>query len=81
MTLYQFKALDEYQQHEVLRDEGVFITHREEAGYTLALYQIEAFYVELQYGGDLNKLTSLRSFINTNRLEPYPKDVELPSFY
>jgi hypothetical protein len=43
MTRYQFKALDEYQQHEVLWDEGVFITHKEEAGYTLALYQIEAF--------------------------------------
>ena len=81
MTLYQFKALDEYHQHEVLWDKGVFITHRAEAGYTLMLYQIDAFYVELTYDSDMNKLIGLRSFLNTNRLEPYLKDVKLPRFH
>lgn len=68
MTLYQFKALDEHHQHEVLWEKGVFITDRAQAG-----YQIDAFYVELTYDNDINKIVRLRSFLNTNRLEPYLK--------
>jgi hypothetical protein len=80
LDLYQFKALDEHKQYDVLWDEGVFIIHRKEAGYTLALYQIDAFYVEVSYDGATNKILSLRSFLNTNRLEPYLKNMQLPSF-
>jgi hypothetical protein len=80
MTLYQFKALDETQQYEVLWDKGVFITHRAEAGCTLMLYQIDAFYVELKYDSDMNKLVCLRSFLSTNRLELYLKNIHLPRF-
>jgi hypothetical protein len=80
MTLYQFKALDEFEQHEVLWDKGVFITHRAEAGCTLMLYQIDGFYVELTYDSDMNKIVGLRSFLNTNRLEPYLKNIHLPRF-
>jgi hypothetical protein len=43
MTLYQFKALDEHEQYDVLWDKGVFIAQRREGGFTLALYQIIAF--------------------------------------
>jgi len=64
----------------VLWDKGVFITHIAEAGYTLMLYQIDAFYVELTYDSDMNKLIGLRSFLNTNRLEPYLKNIQLPRF-
>ncbi len=43
MTLYQFKALDETEQYEMLWDKGIFLTHIINAGYKLALYQIDAF--------------------------------------
>jgi len=78
MTLYQFKALDEFEQYEVLWSKGVFIAYRKEEGYMLALYQIESFYVEVMYDGDLSKIISKRSFINTSRLDPYLQYIELP---
>jgi hypothetical protein len=42
MTLYQFKALDEHEQHDTVCDEGVFIDNRREGRYAFALYQIDA---------------------------------------
>jgi hypothetical protein len=77
---YQFKALDENEQYETLWDNGIFITHRKEAGYTFALYQINAFYVELKYDAGMNKILGVRSFISVNQLEPYLKYIELPNF-
>ena len=59
----------------------MFITHREEAGCTLMLYQIDAFYVELTYDPEMHKIVGPRSFLNTNQLEPYLKDVKLPPFH
>ena len=80
MTLYEFKALDETVQYDVLWEEGVFIADRADAGYTLILYQLDAFYVEVKYDADGNEILGLRSFLNVNRLEPYLKDIKLPPF-
>jgi len=80
MTLYEFKALDQQEQYNMLWDKGIYHTHIVKRGYTLALYQIDAFYVELKYDGDMNKIASLRSFLNTNQLEPYLNNIELPRF-
>lgn len=46
-----------------------------QAGYTLILYQLDAFYVEVKYDADGNEILGLRSFLNVNRLEPYLKDI------
>jgi hypothetical protein len=38
MTLYQFKALGEHEQYDVLWEKGIFIADRKDGSYTLALY-------------------------------------------
>ncbi len=80
MTLYQFKALDEEEQYNTLWNKGVFVAGRITEEHKFLLYQLEAFYIEVKYDGDLNKILGLRSFKNVSQLEPYLKNIPLPSF-
>ena len=80
MTLYQFKALDENKQYDALWNKGVFIAGRVTEEHKLLLYQLEGFYIEVKYDGDMNKIVGLRSFIIVGQLEPYLKNIPLPQF-
>ena len=71
MTLYQFNLLTETQQAEELWENGVHIGEREEATYTIALYQISCFYVEVFYHRHLNAIKQFRTFSSTDQLAPY----------
>ncbi len=71
MTLYQYNALDECEQHEAIWDNGVHIGERIEGEYKIILYQLFSFYVELRYHMEQNVLKGLRSFNNTELLMPY----------
>ena len=80
MTLYQFKALDETEQYNIMCDKGIFLTHIINAGYKFALCQIDAFYIEVKYDGDRNRISGIRTFLSITQLEPYLRSIELSSF-
>ena len=71
MTLYEFNALDEAEQHEVLWDHGVMVGDRIVGVHKVILYQIFSFYVELFYHTEYNALQRLRSFSSTECLDAY----------
>ena len=77
MTLYQLNVLDEQSRYQVLWDQGVHIAERVTTEYTLILYQIDGFYVEVKYNQKTNKIEGLRSFGSINRLEPYLGSIEI----
>ena len=78
MTLYEFNALNEDGQAEMLWERGVYLMVRQERGYKFALYQLDAFYVEVWYHVDGNEIMRLRSFSSIGPLEPYLAEIELP---
>ena len=71
MTLYEFNALDETEQHEVVWNDGVMVGDRMEGEHRIVLYQIFSFYVELFYHTEYNVLRRLRSFSSTECLDAY----------
>ena len=75
MTLYQFRALDELEQWQVVWDIEPMLT-RTEAGYRYDLYQVDAFYVEVKYRLPNNRI-SLRCFITTELLAPYLEQIDI----
>ena len=79
MTLYQFNALDEAEQHEALWDHGVMIGDRIELEHRIILYQLFSFYVELYYHIEYNVLRRLRSFSSTEPLDAYISKFDLRS--
>lgn len=78
MTLYDFTAMKEEQQAEILWECGVYLMVRQEREHKFALYQFDAFYVEVWYHTDGNEITKLRSFSSTDALEPYLEEIDLP---
>ncbi len=76
MTINEFNHLDEMEQAEAIW-EGIFIDNRVENGLVILLYQIDSFYVEVFYHQELNVIRGLRSFTNTNQLEPYLRKINL----
>jgi hypothetical protein len=47
MSLYEFNALNELEQTEVLKEYREKLSKRKEGEYSVTLYQIDSFYVEL----------------------------------
>lgn len=77
MTVYDFKALSEEQQKEAVQAHGVHIGTRHARLKTIALYQIEGFYVEVSYSQEVNMVVRIRSFVSTDKLKPYLKHIDL----
>ena len=58
MTLYQFIALDKAQQAKEAWQE-VYLMSREEEEYTVMLYKVHFFYVEIYYTAESNNISSV----------------------
>ena len=76
MTLYQFNQLDEMEQAEAVWD-GVHIGERQDGEYTILLYQLRSFYVEVYYHREYNALRRFRSFSSINQLGPYLDRIDI----
>ena len=57
ITLYEFNALNEDEKGAALWELGTFIMHRFEGEIGYSLYQLNNFYVEVEYNGDQNKIS------------------------
>ncbi len=76
-TLYEFNLLSENQQTEAVWNEGDFVADRQEDEYSILLYQLYSFYVEIKYSSLANGFLIYRSFSNIDQLEPYLEDIDI----
>lgn len=79
MTMYQFNGLDEVRQIELLWSAGVLIGSRQEGFHKILLYQIDAFYVEVFYQYFQGKMVKIKSFSETDQLDPYLNTINIAS--
>jgi len=77
MTLYQFNFLNESQQAETLWENGEHIGEREDHALTIALYQIDSFYVEVFYDQKQNAIKRFRSFSSIEQLRPHLEQINV----
>ena len=75
--MYQFNQLKREDQFKVLWDKGIFLNDRTD-DYRFALYQIEAFYIEVKYDSLVNEIVGLRTFLSTTPLQPYLEKMTIP---
>ena len=80
MTLYEFRALDSLEQAEAVWN-GMYLDDRIEGDLTVVLYQIDAFYVEVFYHQDMNRVIRYRPFATTDLLTPYLNKIDLHSLF
>jgi hypothetical protein len=70
LTLYDFNGLTEDEKANAVWG-GTFLADRFEIGFTVQLYSVSSFYVEVFYDAAENKIVSFRSFTTKNLLMPY----------
>ncbi len=71
MTLIHFQSMSQHEQYKFTLTKGVPVSERLKEDFTLLLYQLPNFYVELYYHTATNELVWINSFDSITELEPY----------
>lgn len=77
MKLNEFRSLSEYQQFEVVEQNGVFLAEREDGYYNVRLFAVGNFYAELFCHSHFNVIVRTKAFLSTKRLEPYLQQINI----
>ena len=77
MKLSQFHQLTFDEKVHTIYDHGVYIGKRKREGYTILLYQVAGFYVEVVYKKYRYVILNLESFDSTELLQPYLDAIDL----
>ena len=71
MKLHEFLVLSKEEQTDLLYHEGVYLGKRKVNPFTLVLYSLDSFYVEIRYKNYRRHIYSLYGFDHTDHLDPY----------
>ena len=77
MTNFEFSQLNDTAQAEELLDRGIFLTERLYKNFTIFLYQVDHFYVEVYYNNRFNVLQGMKSFEDDATLQPYLDSIDI----
>lgn len=77
ITLYEFNSLDELEKGEALWELGVHVTERFNGEIGYSLYQLNNFYVEVEYNGDQNKISNFTAFSTDTKLKSYLDTIDI----
>jgi hypothetical protein len=77
MDITAFNALEDFEQFEILFDKGVLLLDRSDNSFSYVLYQVEGFYIEIRHTLDSDAISSLRTFMSTNLLQPYLETMDI----
>lgn len=77
MNLRTFNLLDEIKQAEALLEYGVLVAERLYKRFTIYLYQVKNFYVEVYYHNDFKMIQGFRGFAGVHALDPYLDEIDI----
>ena len=79
MKLDEFVILTEDERISVLWREAQIVAERSDRDHNIFLYQVYSFYIEVWYSKNLMNIYNLKSFSDTDLLEPYLEDINISS--
>lgn len=71
MTLVQFNILPSFTQLSLLWRKGVYVAKRIEDHFSVMLYQLQSFYVEVYYDENETEVEKIYGFSDTEELSQY----------
>ena len=77
MKLCEFENLPESDQLALIQEDGVYVGKLWKRKYSILLYQVDDFYVEVVYKKYRCYVSSIRCFRSTLLLEPYLEQVDI----
>lgn len=77
MTLDEFTRLNETTQARTLLERGIFLTDRLYKNFSIILYQLDNFYVEVYHNLRFDILQGMRCFEDDDALQPYLESIDI----
>ena len=77
MTLDEFAGMNETQQAETLLEHGNFLADRLYKNFSIFLYQLDSFYVEVYHNLRFDILQGIRCFEDDDALQPYLESIDI----
>lgn len=77
MKIYHFNRLRPHQRRRLTEDSGKYLSTIRDIYFGIHLYALHNFYVELWFNKKDNKVFKVKSFLDTNNLDPYLKRIKL----
>ena len=81
MTLEQFKYLNEDDQQFVLQRRAVYIATLENSQCKKELFQLDSFYIEIEYQTTFMQVLTVNLFEDPSILEPYLECIDIDEIY
>ena len=77
MTLDEFTLLNEARQAEALLEHGIYLTDRLYKNFSIFLYQLDKFYVEVYHNLRYDIMQGMRCFEDDDALQPYLESIDI----
>ena len=77
MTLDEFTFLNETKQAQTLLKKGIFLTERLYKNFSILLYQLDNFYVEVYHNLRFDVMQGMRCFEDDEALQPYLESIDI----
>ena len=81
MTIQDFELMNGIEKMQAIAELGVFLAKRMEGCYSISLYQIEDFYIEIYFHSTQFLYISARTFTNTAELNVYLDQIDISSVF
>lgn len=77
MTLDEFTHLNERRQAQTLLERGTFLAERLYKNFSIFLYQLDNFYVEVYHNLRFDVMQGMRCFEDDETLQPYLESIDI----
>lgn len=77
MKVEEFKKLHPKRQRQHVMQRGVFLGRRESSRFSIYLYALEGFYVEVYFFKEGGEYSTLRPFGEVDKLAPYLQHIDI----
>ena len=77
ISQYEFKTLPFSNQASYIWAEGTYLANRQEDGHKVNLYQLNDFFAEIWYHGQMEHIFKIRTFTSKKCLEAYLDSIVL----
>ncbi|MBS1917245.1 MAG: hypothetical protein JST87_13280 [Bacteroidetes bacterium] len=81
MTIDDFEFLNGIEKMQALSVFAVFLAKRKDGCYSISLFQIDNFYVEIYFHSTQLVYMSARAFTCTSELMPYLDEIDISEIY
>lgn len=77
MKMYEFQSLSQKEQIMILYQQGIYIGKKKEGVFTVLLYQLDSFYIEITYASYRRSIRTLKCSDSTSVLDPYLEQIPI----